>query len=148
MTTPSAASNAPPAPDSSASALSRDLYRRIVVKTPTTPEQILNQIVRHFLSPKGTEVDAAWFMGTLASDPDLIKFFRAEVLAALDRKTTRDGQVDAIKRRKIFYALGGAGRVIFGDTYDETKRRLDTASKAAQTSRAAVRKADAGMLSP
>lgn len=68
----------------------------------------------------------------LVPDPELTKFFRAEVLAALDRKATKGGKLDAVKRRKIYYALGGVARAIFAVEYEPIKRRIDAESKAAR----------------
>jgi hypothetical protein len=94
-------------------------------------EAVLRAILKHLTSARATPADAEWVVSALANDPDTIKFFRAEALAALDRKATRDGKIDPVKRRKIFYALSGVARAIFGNEYDATKRQLDAESKAA-----------------
>jgi hypothetical protein len=106
------------------------------LKKPTTPEEIVRQVVRFLLSPGAKESDAAWLMNTLADDADLTQFFRAEVSAELDRRATRNGTLDRGKRRKIFYSLSGVARAIFGSEYEATKRSIDAASKAALESQA------------
>lgn len=110
---------------------------------PITPDEILNQIIRFLLSPRATESDAEWIVSLLTPDPELTKFFRAEVLAALDRKASHDGAVDPMKRRKVFRALSGMKimQSVFGEEFEAMSKLMDGESKAA---RAAVRKTDAG----
>ena len=79
--------------------------------------------------------DARWVVNLLPAD--LQAFFRAEVLAELERNATRDdGAVDRVELRKLFYALSKTAKVIFGPLFESTKARLHAES------RAAVRKVD------
>jgi hypothetical protein len=92
-------------------------------------EAILRAIIVHLLNG-GSRVtdDARWLVNVLPAD--LQKFFRAEVLAELERKATRhDGTVDKVKTRKLFYALSKTAKVIFGPQFESTKARLDAESR-------------------
>jgi hypothetical protein len=94
-------------------------------------EAILRAVVLRLLNG-GSRVteDARWIVNILPAD--LQAFFRAEVLAELERKATRtDGTVDRVKLRKLFYGLSKTSKVIFGPQFASTKKRLDAESRAA-----------------
>jgi hypothetical protein len=94
-------------------------------------EAVLRAVVLRLLNG-GSRVteDASWLVSFLPAD--LLAFFRAEVLAGLERKAARnDGTVDRVKARKMFYALSRTAKVIFGSEYAGTKKQLDDESRAA-----------------
>jgi hypothetical protein len=107
-----------------------------LTESAANDEAILRAVVLRLLNG-GSRVteDARWVVSILPAD--LLTFFRAEVLAELERKATlTDGTVDRVKVRKMFYALSETAKLTFGPEYANTKARLDAES------RAAVRKTD------
>ena len=76
-----------------------------LTESAANDEAILRAVVLRLLNG-GSRVteDARWVVSILPAD--LLTFFRAEVLAELERKATlTDGTVDRVKVRKMFYAL-------------------------------------------
>ena len=107
-----------------------------LTESAANDEAVLRAVVMRLLNG-GSRVteDASWLVSFLPAD--LLAFFRAEVLAELEKKATRtDGTVDSVKLRKLFYTLSKTSKVIFGPQWAGTKKKIDA------DSRAAVRKTD------